>query len=175
MTRSRSEGRPLTLPPGSRVSRSLGETLAAKGVETGREKPRAAEVQTPGMSALAAKFAWAWFVAGDAEPPCVTEYQFDESRKWRFDFAWPERKVAVEIDGGTYSGGRHVRGKGYEGDCNKLNAAVMAGWVVLRFTGYHLAKKRQVETVGAVAKVLNDRRHLPFPVPSLPEPTETQR
>src|SRR5687768_16750315 len=30
------------------------------------------------------------------------------ARRWRFDFAWPELKVAVECDGGTFTGGRHV-------------------------------------------------------------------
>ncbi len=54
---------------------------------------------------------------------------------WRFDFAFPEYLVAVEIDGGTFSGGRHTRGTGYEDDCRKGNAAVLYGWRVLHFTG----------------------------------------
>ena len=42
--------------------------------------------------------------------------------------------VAVEVDGGIYSRGRHVRGSGFERDAEKRNAAVMAGWRVLHFT-----------------------------------------
>jgi very-short-patch-repair endonuclease len=62
------------------------------------------------------------------------EYRFSPPRRWRFDYAWPDRRIALEIEGGTYNGGRHVRGKGYEADCEKYNAAALAGWTVLRVT-----------------------------------------
>ena len=60
------------------------------------------------------------------------EYRFCE-RKWRFDFAWPSAKVAVEVDGGIYGQGRHNRGPTMEKDNEKLNKAATLGWVVLRF------------------------------------------
>lgn len=68
-------------------------------------------------------------------PRPVEEHRFDEQhgRKWRFDFAWPDHKVALEVEGGVFSGGRHVRGAGFKADCEKYNAAVMQGWRVLRF------------------------------------------
>ena len=62
------------------------------------------------------------------------EYQFHPTRKWRFDFAWPLEKFAVEIEGGVWSGGRHTRGKGFIEDCIKYNEAVMLGWRVIRVT-----------------------------------------
>lgn len=62
------------------------------------------------------------------------EFRFHPQRKWRFDFAWPDRKIAVEVDGGTWVGGRHVQGAGFENDCRKMNAAALLGWRVLRFT-----------------------------------------
>ena len=65
-------------------------------------------------------------------PPHVTEYAFHPTRKWRFDAAWPDLKVAVEIDGGTGNGGRHVRPVGFRNDCIKLNEAALLGWLVLR-------------------------------------------
>jgi very-short-patch-repair endonuclease len=61
------------------------------------------------------------------------EYRFSE-RRWRADFALLEHRILIEVEGGTHSAGRHVRGKGYEADCEKYNAAVLAGWRVLRFT-----------------------------------------
>ena len=72
----------------------------------------------------------------DVETP-AREYCFAKEigRRWRFDFAWPDRKVAVEIQGGTWNRGRHVRGKGYAKDCEKHNAAVALEWKVLQFTG----------------------------------------
>ena len=66
------------------------------------------------------------------------EYRFHPTRRWRFDFAWPELKVAVEIDGGTWMGGRHSRGGGQAKSHDKQNAAVCRGWKVLRFTNQHL-------------------------------------
>ena len=67
-------------------------------------------------------------------PAPAREYRLHPRRRWRFDFAWPRYKVAVEVDGGIYSRGRHVRGSGFERDAEKRNAAVMAGWRVLHFT-----------------------------------------
>lgn len=73
-------------------------------------------------------------------PAWVEEHQFAVSigRRWRFDFAWPDRMLAVEIDGGAFSGGRHTRGAGFSEDCRKLNAATLLGWRVLRFVGADL-------------------------------------
>lgn len=61
-------------------------------------------------------------------------HSFDAGRMWRFDLAWPASMLAVEVDGGTFSGGRHTRGQGYEDDAIKLNEAVLRGWRVLRVT-----------------------------------------
>lgn len=66
------------------------------------------------------------------------EFRFHPMRKWRFDFAFPEQKVAVEIDGGTWSNGRHNRGSGAKTDAEKYNAAQLQGWLVLRCVGDHL-------------------------------------
>lgn len=67
-------------------------------------------------------------------PPPEREYRFDSDRLWRFDFAWPGCLVAAEVEGGTRSGGRHSRHAGFEADCEKYNAAMLAGWRVFRFT-----------------------------------------
>lgn len=69
--------------------------------------------------------------AGINEP--IPEYRFHLARKWRFDYAWPLRMVAVEIEGGIWSGGRHTRGKGFLGDMQKYNQATLLGWRVLRY------------------------------------------
>ena len=66
--------------------------------------------------------------------PPILEHRFAPPRRWRFDLAWPSLRLALEIEGGTWTGGRHVRGKGYERDCDKYNAAALAGWTVLRAT-----------------------------------------
>jgi very-short-patch-repair endonuclease len=71
------------------------------------------------------------------DPP-RREYRFHPTRRWRFDFAWPRFRVAVEVDGGAFVRGRHVQGAGSHGDRNKLNAATLLGWRVLQYDVRHL-------------------------------------
>ena len=66
-------------------------------------------------------------------PRPVEEYRFCK-RRWRFDLCWPDRKLAFEIEGGTWVQGRHTRGKGFENDCIKYNEARLLGWQVFRVT-----------------------------------------
>jgi len=78
-------------------------------------------------------------------------------RDWRFDFAWPKEKVAVECEGGVFSRGRHTRGRGYAADCEKYNAAAALGWALIRATGEMLVGNpigvcRQVERLLAERK-----------------------
>ena len=65
---------------------------------------------------------------------CVREYKFHPVRKWRFDYAIPQYKIAIEIDGGVWNYGRHNRAAGYMADMEKFNAAAQMGWLVLKFT-----------------------------------------
>ena len=67
-------------------------------------------------------------------PQPQMELRFHPVRRWRFDFAWIPEKVALEVDGGTWTGGRHIRGTGYENDCIKLDEAAILGWTVIRAT-----------------------------------------
>lgn len=85
------------------------------------------------LSHLEEQFALHLRALGLPEPE--REHRFAPPRKFRFDFAWPEIKVAIEIDGGQWVGGRHTRGAGFLRDCEKLNLAALAGWTVLRFSG----------------------------------------
>lgn len=62
------------------------------------------------------------------------EHRFAPPRRWRMDFADPARMIAVEIEGGTWAGGRHTRGAGFAEDCIKYSQAAILGWRVLRFT-----------------------------------------
>lgn len=66
-------------------------------------------------------------------PAPQREYRFAEGRRWRFDFAWPGEKLAVEVEGGIFTSGRHTRGTGMLADMEKYNRAALLGWRVLRF------------------------------------------
>lgn len=77
----------------------------------------------------------------------LAEHRFHPVRCWRFDFACPALRVAVEIDGGVWTMGRHNRPSGYVRDMDKFNAAARMGWVVLKFT------PQQQWTAGAIDMV----------------------
>lgn len=83
-------------------------------------------------------------------PMPEAEVMFAKPRKWRFDFAWPNLKLAAEIEGGTWgkAKSRHTTGSGFEADCVKYNEAAILGWRVLTFT------TKQVENGDAVRTVI---------------------
>lgn len=62
----------------------------------------------------------------------VREHKFHPIRKWRFDFAVPEFKLAFEVEGGIWTRGAHVNPSGFIKDCEKYNAATFLGWKVFR-------------------------------------------
>jgi len=62
----------------------------------------------------------------------IKEHKFHAKRKWRFDLAWIDDRLAVEIEGGVWTRGRHTRPSGFINDCEKYNTAVIDGWRILR-------------------------------------------
>ena len=65
---------------------------------------------------------------------CVREYRFHPVRKWRFDYALPSERVAIEVEGGVWTKGRHITPKGFLADIDKYNTATAMGWRVFRVT-----------------------------------------
>lgn len=68
-------------------------------------------------------------------------------KDWRFDFAWPAIKVALEMDGGGFVNGGHNRGAGMRSDCEKLSTAVSMGWRVLRVDASHVKSGKAAQWV----------------------------
>jgi hypothetical protein len=62
------------------------------------------------------------------------EVRFAPPRKWRFDWLWKEHSIAIEIQGGLFTGGRHVRGKALLAEYEKINEAQIMGYKVLLVT-----------------------------------------
>lgn len=81
-------------------------------------------------NAFAAEFEQAWQVLGG--PQLVREHRFHPTRQWRLDYYHEPSRIAIELEGGIYTQGRHVRGRGYVEDCIKYNAALAQGIRVFR-------------------------------------------
>lgn len=104
------------------------------------------------------------------------EYRFHPTRRWRFDFAFVEHKIAVEVEGGSFGrvvrchicgqvvlrrlksgkmmtvreGGRHNTGAGFRADLEKYNEASLLGWSVLRFTPEQVRSGYAMDTINAM-------------------------
>lgn len=90
----------------------------------------------------------------DLKVECIKEHRFHPIRKWRFDYAIPEFKIAIEIDGGVWTQGRHTRPQGYLNDMEKFNAAAAMGWVVLKFTP---DSQHTAATLNIIRETINNR------------------
>ena len=112
-----------------------------------------------GKSELEAAFTTRWRqLKPIGAPDPVREHRFAPPRRWRFDFAWLDSRVAVEVEGGTWTGGRHVQGQGFADDCEKYNHAALDGWTVIRLTSDMLAGapaqwiERIADAIGAAGR-----------------------
>lgn len=65
-------------------------------------------------------------------------------KPYRADFAWPDAAVALEIQGGTWTLGKHSSGVGIERDCTKSFTAQLSGWACLAMTSTMLIKQERI-------------------------------
>lgn len=80
-------------------------------------------------------------------PSPESEYRFHPTRRWRLDYAWPDIKLGLEVDGGLWIRGKHGRGAGIVKDQDKGNALAMLGWRLLR------VQPGQLTTIGTVRMI----------------------
>ena len=88
----------------------------------------------------------------DLKLEAVTELRFAPPRRWRFDVAIPSHKIAIELEGGVFTGGRHTRGAGYLNDIEKYNAATLHGWRLLRYAHVNASYRQVLADIGALIK-----------------------
>ena len=113
----------------------------------------------PGQSPLERSFETYWIQCTNGLTLPIAEFTFHPTRKWKFDFAFPDCGVAVELEGGAGTGGRHTRYTGYAEDCAKYNAAAELGWLVLRYTGAML-RRDPVNVLEQIVRTCNVRKEL---------------
>lgn len=105
---------------------------------------------------LADKWYAIWRNSGG--PKLEREVRVCPERRWRADFAWPERKIFFEIDGGEFVFGRHSRRLG--ADAEKLNWAQIIGWRMFKFPT-SLVKEEYVRRIAG--RLLQQRGGQPLP------------
>ncbi len=136
----------------------------------------------PSSLEIAFMKAWRTFADHDRYAYPNREHRFHPTRKWRFDFAWPDDRLAVEMEGGVFSHpvkcdkckepverfdkrtkrmvrvyatyGGHTTNTNFQADCAKYNAAAGLGWIVLRYTSKDM-EDRPVQVVEEIMAVLS--------------------
>ena len=88
-------------------------------------------------------------------PQPKREFRFCD-RRWRLDFAWVDMLLAVEVHGGTYTNGRHVRGDGFAKDREKINTAQLLGWRVLEFDAKQVKDGTAIKVIEIALNVFSE-------------------
>lgn len=91
-------------------------------------------------------------------PKPTFEFYFHPTRKWRFDCALVDAKIAIEVEGGAFTEGRHTRGAGYVNDLKKYNEATIYGWRLLRYTPQQIKNGAWAEDVKVALGVSGSSR-----------------
>ena len=97
------------------------------------------------MSHLEEKLAEQIRAANLPEP--VREYRAIPTRRFRWDFAWPERMILLEVQGAVWVKGKHSPGVGITRDCEKATLAALAGFRCLAVTGNHVTSGQAIQWV----------------------------
>lgn len=90
------------------------------------------------------------FVESELKLTCIREHKFHPIRKWRIDYFIPEHNIAIEVEGGAWTQGRHTRGKGFINDMEKYNAMTMMGIKLIRVTPDKLVTSNTISMIKAM-------------------------
>jgi hypothetical protein len=82
----------------------------------------------------------------------VKEYKFCKERKWKIDYYLPDLNAAIEVEGGVWSGGRHINPKGFLNDIDKYNAMTLQGIKLLRYTPDQLNQPTTINNILELCK-----------------------
>ena len=80
-------------------------------------------------------------------PAPITEFQFHPFRKWKADMCYPERKLIIEVMGGTYAHMGHSTGQGIHRDYEKANEAQLLGYTYLQFDRQMIEDGKALNTI----------------------------
>ncbi len=123
-----------------------GHTKASPKGDLFREPAKKRKKQKVSAKGTDCKF-MALLIQQELGVEAVEEYVFHPDRKWRFDLAIPSHKIAIEVEGGVWTNGRHTRGSGFLGDMEKYNAGTSLGWRIIRVVPEELTKTKTMKTL----------------------------
>jgi hypothetical protein len=96
------------------------------------------------------KFELLWKSLGGGE--LKREHKFADGRRFRFDY-YSTTGVAIELEGGVWTRGRHTRPSGFLNDMEKYNLASSMGVLVFRVPSHDISSK----WLSPIVKTINER------------------
>lgn len=126
--------------------------LSKRIAQRAKTAPKTAKKSTKAIPATREPDFFCRLVLSQLGLEVIREHRFHATRKWRFDYAIEAHKVALEVEGGVWSQGRHTRPKGFLGDMEKYNQAAAQGWRVIRTTPGKLLKTETMEMLREITK-----------------------
>ncbi len=82
-------------------------------------------------------------IAAAALPVPVREFKHVHGRRFRLDFAWPDRMIGVEVQGMV-----HRIKKRFEADIEKRALGLLAGWRIMEVSGASIRSGQAVKWIG---------------------------
>ena len=81
--------------------------------------------------------------------PCWPEFLFMKDRKYAMDYAWPEYKLCLEVEGGIFMKGNsgHSSGTGIQRDMDKISQSAALGWRTIRVTPNDLFTEKTIKLI----------------------------
>lgn len=119
------------------IERLLPGTIKKQGPVSIPNKGKAKSVRSKEKAALSLIV---FAICKDAGLQLETEYRFHQVRQFRFDWAIPAYKIAVEYEGLQSDKSSHTSFAGYTKNCQKYNLALLDGWKILRYTAKNYAE-----------------------------------
>lgn len=113
------------------------------------EETLALHLRTAGVEALR-EYRFAAHATGGIGKGCRQRLVAQKLKDWRFDFALPDHRIAIEVEGGAWTGGRHTTGQGFHADLRKYAAAARMGWIVIRVDPAMIRSGEALDTVTTV-------------------------
>lgn len=100
------------------------------------------------------EYRFAAMATGGTGKGCRQRIKAAGMRDWRFDLAWPDLMLAVEVEGGLHVNGRHNRSEGFEADLEKYRHAMLQGWQVFRCGAKMIKTGAAIRTI---ERLISDR------------------
>lgn len=120
----------------------------ARSSKPGRKVELSKRVRTPTGTKSHLETLALWTLKAHQIPDPVREWKFHPDRLWRWDFAWKNEMVALEIEGGIWMPkGAHSGGVAITRDCEKANEGELLGWTMIRATEAHIKNGMMIDWV----------------------------